>query len=485
MKKIHLNVKEEKGVSSVVVLVTVLTFACILTGIFAIVMTRAGGQVKSDMRIQEIYGNEVDRADEIYEEIIDEIEANTYTITYYLDGGTGVTDRTYRRITPTFTLPTPTKPNYEFIGWTGSNGNVPQTEVTIEQGSTGDKSYTANWAYNEYKVIGEVQTTSTGGSNASVRVKIYGTSINQNILYTTANNGQDKDFGFFTLSYGKTSLKWRIEENSGCELYYYTSSETIDNKHEIGTENLEWGYNSSILYYIVAKDVFYNITYNLDGGTGETTGFYSQHTPAFSLPTNVTKSGFLFHGWTGSNGSVPQKEVIIPKGSTGDKTYTANWTTAPSSIRYYKIVITKLRSTPASSAIQMSEWYLYDTNQNKYTYPTGTTITTTLAGSSSESIEKLIDNNTGTKYCSTRWGSSQTGECTIEIDLGEGNEINLGNYPYYSYCTANDSDSRDPISWTIYCSADGENFFQVDSRSDVNDIPTARRTETTKWIYSM
>ena len=336
----------------------------------------------------------------------------------------------------------------------------------------------------EFKVIGEVQTTSTGGSNASVRVKIYGTSINQNILYYTANNNQDKDFGFFTLSYGKTSLQWRIEENSGCELYYYTSSETIDDKHEIGTENLEWGYGSPILYYIVAKDIFYNITYNLDGGTGETAGYYSENTPTFSLPI-PRKTGCYFKGWTGNNGDVPQISVSIANGSTGNKSYTANWESFESmpAIRYYKIVITKLRGVPSSGAIQLEEWNLYDTNQNRYSYPSETTITTTLPGGSSQGIEKLIDNDINTKYCSTSWGSSQTGECTIIIDLGVGNEIKISDYPYYSYCTAYDIDNRDPISWIIYCSEDGENYYQIDSKSDLTTIPTTRKTETEKWTY--
>ena len=44
-----------------------------------------------------------------------------------------------------FTLRNPTKTGYTFIGWTGSNGTIPQTTVTIAQGSTGNREYTANW----------------------------------------------------------------------------------------------------------------------------------------------------------------------------------------------------------------------------------------------------------------------------------------------------------------------------------------------------
>jgi uncharacterized repeat protein (TIGR02543 family) len=70
-----------------------------------------------------------------------------YTITYNLDGGSVATANptTYSAMTPTFTLNNPTKEGYTFTGWTGSNGSTPETTVTIDQGSIGDRNYTANW----------------------------------------------------------------------------------------------------------------------------------------------------------------------------------------------------------------------------------------------------------------------------------------------------------------------------------------------------
>jgi len=37
------------------------------------------------------------------------------------------------------------------------------------------------------------------------------------------------------------------------------------------------------------------------------------------------KEGDWFIGWTGSNGDVPQLTVVIPKGSTGERVYYANY----------------------------------------------------------------------------------------------------------------------------------------------------------------
>ena len=68
-----------------------------------------------------------------------------YVITYVLDGGTAENRTVYTIETETFTLTSPVKEGYKFLGWTGSNGDTPETEVTIVQGTTGELSYTANW----------------------------------------------------------------------------------------------------------------------------------------------------------------------------------------------------------------------------------------------------------------------------------------------------------------------------------------------------
>ena len=79
-------------------------------------------------------------------------------------------------------------------------------------------------------------------------------------------------------------------------------------------ENVKWKLNE------------YKITYN-----GIENCMYSPNPATYTIETdtitlnNPTKSGYIFKGWTGSNGETPQKTVTIPKGSVGNKTYTANW----------------------------------------------------------------------------------------------------------------------------------------------------------------
>ncbi|MBP5470161.1 MAG: InlB B-repeat-containing protein, partial [Candidatus Riflebacteria bacterium] len=76
-----------------------------------------------------------------------EPEIVTYTISYNLDGGTlsKANPTKYGSASATITLNNPTKDGYNFTGWTGSNGNTPQTTVTIPKGSTGNKTFKANW----------------------------------------------------------------------------------------------------------------------------------------------------------------------------------------------------------------------------------------------------------------------------------------------------------------------------------------------------
>ena len=73
-----------------------------------------------------------------------------YTISYNLNNGTATGNPdSYTVESDAITLNTPTRPGYTFTGWsgTGLTGENNLT-VTIEKGSTGERSYTAHWRYN-------------------------------------------------------------------------------------------------------------------------------------------------------------------------------------------------------------------------------------------------------------------------------------------------------------------------------------------------
>lgn len=70
----------------------------------------------------------------------------------------------------------------------------------------------------------------------------------------------------------------------------------------------------------------YTITYDLAGGTVEgNPDTYTIETVAFTLK-NPTKSGYTFTGWSGTGlDGENNMTVTIPKGSTGNRSYTAHW----------------------------------------------------------------------------------------------------------------------------------------------------------------
>ena len=87
-------------------------------------------------------------------------DPNAYSITYDL-GLDNVLFETenpggYNVETPTFTLANPTREGYTFLGWTGTDTDELSTEVTIEEGSVGDRSFTANWQANSYTLSFDV-----------------------------------------------------------------------------------------------------------------------------------------------------------------------------------------------------------------------------------------------------------------------------------------------------------------------------------------
>jgi uncharacterized repeat protein (TIGR02543 family) len=96
-----------------------------------------------------------------------------YTISYTLNSGSVSGNPTsYNIETASFTLNNPTRTVHTFEGWTGSNGTTKQTTVTIPKGSTGNKSYTANWKVNTYTLTYNNQS----GTGCSSKTGTYGSA---------------------------------------------------------------------------------------------------------------------------------------------------------------------------------------------------------------------------------------------------------------------------------------------------------------------
>ena len=213
-----------------------------------------------------------------------------YTVTMDTAGGDPIRPIQYTVESEAFQLPTPIRTGYIFLGWTGEGITEPQKTMEIPQGSTGDRTYTANWQVIEYTII----TLLEGGNAGSSEVYFY--TVEQTVTLPTPTRT------------GYTFLGWTGEGITTPQPNVTIPKGSTGDKTYI--EN--W------------KLTEYNITMDLNGGSGETTLLYTVIDDEFALPT-PTRNGYEFVGWTGEGITTPQTSVKIPKGSTGNKAYTANW----------------------------------------------------------------------------------------------------------------------------------------------------------------
>ena len=77
-----------------------------------------------------------------------------YLISYELNGGINSVNNPsyYTGLSGTITLEEPSKTGYTFIGWTGSNGDTPEKNVSFSGSNLMDRNYTANWELAIYDI---------------------------------------------------------------------------------------------------------------------------------------------------------------------------------------------------------------------------------------------------------------------------------------------------------------------------------------------
>ena len=175
-------------------------------------------------------------------------QMDTYAITYDLNGGTaeGNPD-TYTVETDAFTLKNPTRPGYTFTGWSGTGlTGEDNLTVTIQKGSTGNRSYTAHWRYNggggsssspSYPVSvpdktdhGSVTVSpknASAGSTVTITVKPDSGYVLETISVTDKNGKElkltDKGNGKYTFTMPASKVEIKVtfmEDNSVLNFFY-------------------------------------------------------------------------------------------------------------------------------------------------------------------------------------------------------------------------------------------------------------------------
>lgn len=272
-----------------------------------------------------------------------------YTITYNLNGGTNNSSNpsTYN-VLYGVTFSNPTKAGYDFLGWYDANGN----KITgINEGCNATFSDTAD-------LYSKLKTRKTG--NVSITAKW--TPINYIISYNL-NGGTANNKTSYTIETEKFTLN--APTKKGYRFLGWTDSNGTTAQKSVSIDKGTTGNKS---YTANWTPINYTITYNLDGGTANNKTSYNIETATFTL-SNPTKNGYVFVGWTGSNGTTPQKTVSIAKESTGNKSYTAV---------FEKIIYTITTSKAGSGAISNSCIVSYANDNSIFITPAQGYVTSSL-----------------------------------------------------------------------------------------------------------
>lgn len=272
-----------------------------------------------------------------------------YTITYNLNGGTNNSSNpsTYN-VLYGVTFSNPTKAGYDFLGWYDANGN----KITgINEGCNATFSDTAD-------LYSKLKTRKTG--NVSITAKW--TPINYIISYNL-NGGTANNKTSYTIETEKFTLN--APTKKGYRFLGWTDSNGTTAQKSVSIDKGTTGNKS---YTANWTPINYTITYNLDGGTANNKTSYNIETATFTL-SNPTKNGYVFVGWTGSNGTTPQKTVSIAKESTGNKSYTAV---------FEKIIYTITTSKTGSGAISNSCIVSYANDNSIFITPAQGYVTSSL-----------------------------------------------------------------------------------------------------------
>lgn len=210
-----------------------------------------------------------------------------YTVTLDASGGDPIRPIQYTVESEAFLLPTPVRTGYIFLGWTGEGITTPQTEVIIPTGSTGNRTYTANWEAIVYTIM--LKNLPNGNETIPYTVE-------QEVKLPYPEKG-----GYFFEGWSGTGM-------TGQE-YYVTIPEGTTGNREY---TAHW------------KPTTYEIAFLMNGGEPLASIFYTVESPDFDLPIPV-RNGYKFVGWTSDGITVPQEIVTIHQGSMGFRMYTAQW----------------------------------------------------------------------------------------------------------------------------------------------------------------
>lgn len=324
-------------------------------------------------------------------------DVNNYNITYTLNGGTLSNNNpsSYTIESANILINNPSKRGYTFTGWSINNSSNIYKNYILTTGNYGDKHLDAKYSPNKYKIIfdsnegenfvdekevyfdseyGELPEPTREGYTFTGWVNQEKELVDENTIYDEVENIT------LTATWEANNYEVVLNPNEG-EVNPEKIIVTYDSEYGELPEPTREGYNfkgwylndeeiknntivkTSSNHELVAKwkEINYVIEYNTVGGILEATvTIYNVENEDFDLP-QPTKEGYTFTGWTGDNGTTPQKIVTIKSGTVGNYKYQANW-----QINYYTVyyfvnnVLWTTRSVPYQGTIPNLEYPIND-----------------------------------------------------------------------------------------------------------------------------
>ncbi len=258
-----------------------------------------------------------------------------------------------------------TRSNYTFKGWsTSAAGSVVYADkaaISVNESTKGEMTLYAVWEPNAVTVTLDKQG-GTGGTN-SVQA-IYNSPMPSATMPTRT---------------GYTFGGYYAGTNGSGNRYYNAD----------GTSAINWNKQVATTIYAKWTIITYSISITLNGG------HWIDYPTSYNITSsdiklkNLTRDGYTFKGWTGSNGNTPQKDVKIAKGSTGNKNYTANWDPIVYNITYD--YAGGEGNNPATYTIETPTFSLNNPTRLGYTFVGWT-------GSNGYIPEKVVTINKGEMY---------------------------------------------------------------------------------------
>ena len=328
---------------------------------------------------------------------------NQYTITFDTDGGSAIAPITQDYGTLITAPENPSKLGYTFAGW---NPAIPATMPAEDQ------TLTAQWSCDTYAI-----TYDLNGGTASGNPDSYTVESGEITL-----NAPEKSGYTFT---GWSGTDLTGEDNLTVTILTGSTGDRSYTAH--------WSLNT------------YSITYDLNGGTA--TGnpdSYTVESEAITLNA-PEKTGYTFTGWSGTDLTGEENlTVVIPTGSTGNRSYTAHWSLNTYSITY------DLNGGTASG------------NPTSYTV---------------ESAAITLNQPTKTGYTFTGWsGTDLTGEDNLTVTIPTGS---IGNRSYTAHWSLNTySITYDLDGGTAFGNPDS---YTVESAAITLNEPTKAGYVFTGW----